>query len=343
MSMKPLAAFGSSLAFLAWLACATPASAAPSEINGRSVLHFVSGSGCATVQGGAAQNCNRLALDVADARASVDPQARTIVFSVEARPAGKGVIGDVLLHGSGIASDGQRVPLSLQVLVRRSGKTWKADTYVHAPVRGTFRDIALDPYQISVHQGRDEHVLLNPELARKVLAQPSIAARVASYLVVVRPSDEKNSTADDITIGLGVGRVSKSLMRARFSSRQPGSLPLDQVLEQGTWNLDLQALSGQIPRWVVQRQLFVFGLEDSPLLEDVRQRGLHKHDRLELGAVNGKGYLRYNGQEQSFPGATASGTAFMRDSFIGLILAWHRSAQAATTATQGVDTAQSVP
>lgn len=337
MNKNPLAAFGYCLACLAWLTCVGPASAAPTEVNGRAVFHFVSDSGCATVPGGPEQDCNRLALDVADARARIDPQARTIVFGVDANFASKHVIGDVLLHGSGIASDGQRVPLSLQVLVRRSGKTWKSDTYVHAPVRGTFRDIALDTYKISVRQGADEHVLFNAEQARKVLAQPSIAARVASYFVVVRPSDAQNPAADDITIGLGVGRVSKSLMRARFSSKQPASMPLDQVLEQGTWNLDLQALSGQIPLWVVQRQLFVFGLEDSPLLKDVRQRGLNKRDSLELGAVNGKGYLRYNGQEQIFPGAAASGKAFMRDSFIGLILAWHRtapavSAQSATVA-----------
>lgn len=68
------------------------------------------------------------------------------------------------------------------------------------------------------------------------------------------------------------------------------------------------------------------------MLQEVRQRGLNKHDSLELGAVNGQGYLRFNGQEQAFASAAASGSAFMRDSFIGLILAWHHSQQASSVA-----------
>ncbi|MCE4052335.1 hypothetical protein [Pseudomonas sp. Au-Pse12] len=346
MQNLSLASFGRSLVCLAVLALTAQAQATPAEFSGRGVYHFASQSGCASAApdsaapGSTGQDCNRVALDVSDARASVDPHTHAIVIDADSTHDSKTVIGDILLHGSGIASDGRRVPLSLQVLLRRSGSVWKTDTYVHAPVRGKFRDISLDPYQISVREGSGERLLFSPEQARNVLAQPSIAARLASYFVVVRPSDAQNPAADDITIGLGVGRVSKSLMRASFSSKQPGTAALDEVLEQGTWNLDLQALSGQIPLWVVRRQLFVFGLEDSPLLKDVRQRGLNKHDSLELGAVNGQGYLRYNGQEERFPGAAASGTAFMRDSFIGLILAWHRHSHAAKAATERARAAQ---
>lgn len=330
--MKPhsIASLGYSLACLALLTLSGQAQAAPSEFSGRGVFHFASGTGCATASS-VDNSCNRIALDVADARASVDAQTHAIVIAADASHDRKTVIGDVLLHGSGLAADGQRVPLSLHVLLRRTGQVWKSDTYVHAPVRGTFSAIELDPYQISVREGSSERVLFTAEQARKVLAQPSLAARIASYFVAVRPSDAKNPAADDITIALGVGRVSKSLMRASFTSDQPNSAELNPLLANGTWNLKLQALSGQIPVWVVQRQLFVFGLEDSPLLKDVRQRGFNKRDTLELGAVNGKGYLRYNGVEQSFPEAAASGAAFMRDSFIGLILAWHRSPQVATS------------
>ncbi|POA28585.1 MULTISPECIES: hypothetical protein [unclassified Pseudomonas] len=339
MKTCSLTSFGYSVVCLALLALSGQANAALSEFSGRGVYHFASNSGCAAAATSSIdRNCNRIALDVADAHASVDPQSHAIVIGAAASHDSKTVIGDVLLHGSGIAADGQRVPLSLHVLLRRSGKVWKSDTYVHSPVRGKFGDIVLDPYQISVREGASERLLFTAEQARDVLAQPSIAARVASYFVVVRPSDAHNPAADDITIALGVGRVSKSLMRASFTSEQLGSAELDQLPEKGTWSLNLQALSSQIPVWVVQRQLFVFGLEDSPLLKDVRQRGLNKRDTLELGAVNGKGYLRYNGREESFPAAYASGSAFMRDSFIGMILAWRHSPQA-TTASAATDTA----
>lgn len=333
MKTHSLASLGYSLACLTLLSLSGHAAAAPAELSGRGVFHFASATGCplatpANADSGVATDCNRIALDVADAKASVDTQAHSIVIAADATHERKTVIGDVLLHGSGIADDGQRVPLSLHVLLRRSGQTWKSDTYVHAPVRGKFKDVVLDPYQISVREGSAERVLFSAEQARNVLAQPSIAARVASYFVVVRPSDAKNPSADDITIALGVGKVSKSLLRASFSADPANTAPLQQLLESGTWNLSLQALSSQIPLWVVQRQLFVFGLEDSPLLQELRQRGFNKRETLELGAVNGQGYLRYAGREERFPAAAASGYAFMRDSFIGLILAWHRSPQA---------------
>ena len=73
MQNPSLASFGRSLACLALLALGAQAQAAPSEFAGRGVYHFASDSGCATF---ASSNldCNRIALDVSDARASVDRQ-----------------------------------------------------------------------------------------------------------------------------------------------------------------------------------------------------------------------------------------------------------------------------
>lgn len=292
--------------------------AAPSELHGRGVFHFSSFSHCTIAD----NDCNRISLDVVDAQASVDTQTHSIVIDADTTHDGT-VIGDVLLHGSGLTLEGQRVPLSLQVLLRRTGKDWKADTYVHAPVRGRFSGIELEPYQINVRQGAGEQVLLTASQARATMAHPSLAARLASYFVVVHPSDAKKPATDDITIGIGAGLLTKPLLRASFIVDPSNSARLKSVLANGTWNLRLQALSSLIPTWAVQHQLFLFGLEDSPLLRDVRKGGMHKHDILELGAIQGKGYLRYNGVEESFPAATTAGSAFMRESFIGLILAWH--------------------
>jgi hypothetical protein len=334
MNLYALRSLACSMTCLTLLSVSAQVHATPAEFSGRGVFHFASGQGCPLSNGHDSPNndCNRIALDLADAKASVDPDSHQILIASGSVADKKTVIGDVLLHGSGLAADGQRVPLSLHVLLRRSGEVWKTDTYVHAPVRGTFSDIQLDPYRISVRQGDSERVLFTPEQARDVLAHPSLAARLASYFIAVRPSNAKQPSADDITIALGVGRVSKSLMRASFSSDPASASNLYPLTREGTWTLKLQALSGQIPLWVVQRQLFMFALDNSPLLKDVRQRGFKKHDTLELGARNGVGFLRYNGVEEAFPGAAESGYAFMRDSFIGLILAWPRSADAPSTA-----------
>lgn len=324
--------FGCALVCLAWLVSGSQAHAA--AFNGRGVFHFASAGDCPAPSQAVASTCHRIALDVADAHARVDSATHTIVIDADADHDRKTVIGDVLLHGSGVAADGQRVPLSLHVLLRRSGNTWKPDTYVHAPVRGTFTAIELEPYQIGVRDGAGVRVLLTAGQARKALAEPSLAARVAGYFVRVRPSDANNPGANDITVSLGMGRLSKPLLRAGFTADQPGTAPLDVVLASGTWNLRLQALSSQVPVWAVQRQLFVFGLDASPLLSGVRQRGFNKRDTLELGAVNGTGYLRLNGVEERFPAAASAGAAFMRESFIGLILAWHRRLPATPSAAR---------
>jgi hypothetical protein len=43
-----------------------------------------------------------------------------------------------------------------------------------------------------------------------------------------------------------------------------------------------------------------------------------------LGAANGKGYVRYDGQQREFAGADAAARAFLQDSFIGLVLGWQQ-------------------
>lgn len=341
MNTPFIAAFCSPLIGLVLLSQTAQAVAAPTELAERGVFHFVSASGCPSVvslPGSSEAECNRIALDISGARATIDTVSHTILVSSDATPDSKTVIGDVLLQGSGVAADGQRVPLSLQVLLRRSGTVWKTDTYVHAPVRSRFNAVLMDPYQISAREGATERVLLSAEQARNIVASPSLAARVASYFIGVYPSDEQKPSGDDIKITLGLGRLSKSLVQASFTSSEPNTVELSQLLVTGSWAIKLQALSGHIPVWAVQRQLFLFGLEGRPLLQDVRQHGLNKYDQLELGALNGKGYVRFNGREEAFPGAAASGQAFMQESFIGLILAWHR--HSGTQVVPGSSTAQ---
>ncbi|PQV54571.1 hypothetical protein [Paraburkholderia sp. BL21I4N1] len=320
---------------IALLLLSTAAQAAPIDVAGRGVYHFASASGCPFDLTGAnpiaasdatRADCNRVALDTQDAHASIDTAGQTIRLSTDAAHESKTLIGDVLLQGSGVASNGRRVPLSVQVLLRRTGRTWSPDIYVHAPVSGKFTEVRMDPYRIVVREGSEERIVFTPEQARDLLAHPSLAARVARQLVEVRPTASSDANANDITIALGIGQVAKSVARARFSSDQPDDTDLNQVLAKGNWTVDVEALSSQIPAWAVKRELFLFGLEASRLLQDVRERGFDKHDTLSFGVANGAGFLRYNGREEPFAGAVASGRAFMQDSFIGLILAWRRDA-----------------
>ena len=71
---------------------------------------------------------------------------------------------------------------------------------------------------------------------------------------------------------------------------------------------------------MIQRDLFLFGMEQVELLQPLRETGFAKHDKLLLGARDGKGYLSFRGQKVDYPQAGTAAQAFLQDSFIGLVL-----------------------
>lgn len=312
-------ATGLALAFASAFALANAA-----DFTGRGVFNFKSDSGCPFGSLAAAGDCNRLALDDADTRAALDSAAHAIRFTNTRSYGEKTIVGDVLLQGSGQARSGQRVPLTFHALLSRSGTEWSVSSHAHSPVGDEFGDIRIDPYQVIVNDGSAERVVLTPAQITEALAKPSLTARLANVLVQVNDNRTGGAKDADITIGLGLSKASKSVARARFHAPGAKGRELAEAMQQGNWTLELQALSGQIPRQVVQRDLFLYGLESQSLLQPLLQRGFRKNEKLVLGATNGKGYVRYDGQQREFAGADAAARAFLQDSFIGLVLGWQQ-------------------
>ena len=302
------------------------AAAGAADFTGRGVFNFKSDSGCPfSALAGPANECNRLALDDADTRAALDSAAHTLRFANPRSYGQKTIVGDVLLQGSGQSRhSGQRVPLTFHALLSRSGNEWSVSSHAHSPVGGEFSDIRIDPYQVVVIEGGAERVVFTPAQIAETLSRPSIAARLANEFVQVRDNRKGGATDADITVGLGLSRASKSVARAHFHAPAAKGGELSEAMRQGDWSLELQALSGQIPRQVVQRDLFLYGLESQSLLLPLMQRGFHKNEKLVLGATGGKGYVRYDGQQRDFAGADASARAFLQGSFIGLVLGWQQ-------------------
>ncbi|EJL69350.1 hypothetical protein [Variovorax sp. CF313] len=311
--------------------------ASAADFTGRGVFNFRSEAGCPfAALAGAGNDCNRLALDDPDTRAALDSAAHTIRFTNTRSYAGKTIVGDVLLQGSGQARNGQRVPLTFHALLSRSGSDWSVSSHAHSPVGDEFSDIRIDPYQVVVSEANNaERVVLTADQVVAALARPSLTARLANVLVQVDDNRTDGAKDADITIGLGLGKASKSVARARFRAPGAKGRELAEAMQQGNWTLELQALSGQIPRQVVQRDLFLYGLESQSLLQPLLQRGFHKNEKLVLGAVNGKGYVRYDGQQREFAGADAAARAFLQDSFIGLVLGWQQQQQPAKAGANG--------
>ncbi|CAA2099159.1 hypothetical protein [Variovorax paradoxus] len=304
----------------------TASLASAADFAGRGVFNFRSDAGCPfAALAGSGNDCNRLALDDPETRAALDAAAHTIRFTNTRSYAGKTIVGDVLLQGSGQSRDGQRVPLTFHALLSRSGSDWSVSSHAHSPVGGEFSDIRIDPYQVVVNEANSaERVVLSADQVVEALAKPSLTARLANVLVQVDDNRTDGAKDADITIGLGLSKASKSVARARFRAPGAKGQELAAAMQQGNWTLELQALSGQIPRQVVQRDLFLYGLESQSLLQPLLQRGFRKNEKLVLGAANGKGYVRYDGQQREFAGADAAARAFLQDSFIGLVLGWQQ-------------------
>jgi hypothetical protein len=317
------------------------AAAHAADFTGRGVFNFKSDSGCPfTALAGPANECNRLALDDADTRAALDSTTHTIRFANPRTYGEKTIVGDVLLQGSGQLRNsqgtGQRVPLTFHALVSRSGNEWSVSSHAHSPIGGEFGDIRIDPYQVVVIEGSAERVMFTAAQISETLSKPSIAARLANEFVQVQDNRAGGAKDADITIGLGLRKASKSVARAHFRAPSAKGSELSEAMRQGNWSLELQALSGQIPRQVVQRDLFLYGLESQPLLQPLMQRGFQKNEKLVLGAAGGKGYVRYDGQQHEFAGADASARAFLQDSFIGLVLGWqHQQPQPSVAKADG--------
>ncbi|MFH0134458.1 hypothetical protein ACGLHS_29895 [Variovorax sp. VaC1] len=303
------------------------------DFTGRGVFNFKSDSGCPFGPLAADDDCNRLALDDADTHAVLDSAAHTIRFTNTHSYGEKTIVGDVLLQGSGQTRSGQRVPLTFHALLSRSGTDWSVSSHAHTPVGDEFSDIRIDPYQVVVNDGNAERVVLTPAQIGEALAKPSLTARLANVLVQVEDNRTGGAKDADITIGLGLSKASKSVARARFHAPAAKGHELAEAMRQGNWTLELQALSGKIPRQVVQRDLFLYGLESQSLLQPLLQRGFRKNEKLVLGAINGKGYVRYDGQQREFAGADAAARAFLQDSFIGLVLGWQQQHQQPPQAT----------
>ncbi|MEC5161962.1 hypothetical protein ACFDR9_004364 [Janthinobacterium sp. CG_23.3] len=299
--------------------------AGATEFAGRGVFAFPSASGCplAALTGNAEQ-CNRLALDHAETRATLDQAEQLIHFHNTRQYAKKTVVGDVLLQGSGLSEDGKRVPLGFHLVLSKSGDKWSTSQHTHAPVKGNFSAVQIDPYQVDVTEADGKRVVLVAEKITETLTQPSLATRLASDLVQVRDNRAKDARDADITIAVGAGKLSKSVMRARLHSDPVNGGNVDSLLTQGSWAFELEALTGKIPDAVAQRELFLFGLSGQPMLKPLLVRGFKKHEKLSVGAVNGKGYLRFGDQQQDFPGADAVARAFLQQSFIGLVLGWQQ-------------------
>jgi hypothetical protein len=302
-------------------ALALSGSASATDITGRGSHYFDSTSGCPLpALSMRAVQCNRIGLDDQATTAAIDADSHQIHFNNTRSYASKTIVGDVLLQGSALDQSGRRVPVSVHLVLSKSGDSWSFSSHAHASVKGALSEVRIDPYVVDVPSADGRRVLLSSEQSTRLVSDPALAARLTSHFVQVRDNRAAKSRDADITIALGAGKVAKPVMRARLHSDAQGADNPGALLAHGTWSFELEALTGKIPDQVIQRELFLYGLSEQPMLKPLMQRGFASRDKLIIGAVNGQGYLRYGDRQQAFAGAADAAAAFLQQSFIGLVL-----------------------
>jgi hypothetical protein len=96
-----------------------------------------------------------------------------------------------------------------------------------------------------------------------------------------------------------------------------------EMLREGSWELRLTAFSEKWLPEVVQRDMFLFGLEDVPLLAPVRERGLRKNQTLAFRFDKGSGSIGLDGDSASFAGALDCARAYLEFHMLGGLLVEH--------------------
>ena len=131
----------------------------------------------------------------------------------------------------------------------------------------------------------------------------------------------------DLSVGFGALGMTYMMARAELASLDGGNAPLiakgnvPDMLREGAWEMRLTALSEKWLPEVVQRDLFLYGLDEIPLLRDVRARGLKKGQTLAFRLQKGGGEIRLDGETTPLPGAHDVARAYIEFHMLGGLLA----------------------
>lgn len=257
----------------------------------------------------AANASNRLVVD-RPATATVDGDRITLYDDRDCPP--RTVIADLVwLATAGAAR------FTIHLEVTKTGRAWAVDLHTHEPPHMAREAIAYEPFEIATSSGE---VLVNRAMLARVVAKVPLRRRLAAALTTVR--DHDSACLVDRSIGIGAGGHGKFLVRARLTPLAPAPRgTLVEMLRDGAWELSLEALTVRWLPELVQRDLVLFGLDELPLLHEVRARGLRVHQTLGFRLTPTGGELRLDDAVAPFPDAHEVARAYLEFHMLGGMIA----------------------
>ena len=260
--------------------------------------------------------CLRIGLDDEHSAADLDRANHKIVFRNDGTYKSETIVGDVILPGWSESAKAGRTPVEVHVVVRKKGSSFSTKVYSHVVTHEKPTKVEIENLQVVLSDGKTETVVLTDEKAQKAVIDPGLAAKTAGFLTEITDNLEKASPKEgepkptgDITISIGLGPAAKKVMRVQLFRTGADS------------ELRLTALSGLVPKYVIQRDLFLYGIEDAAAVADIKKRGLKSGETLVMSVHDGKGTVTFGKLVSDLPDAANSMRDFLETAFVGMVLA----------------------
>jgi hypothetical protein len=321
-------------------AAPAPAAAAPAEpqtYQGRGVYYFEGSveSPLAGLGSRAAHASNRLALDDQHSVVTVDRARHRILVRNTHSYETSALVGCLVLLGRGTTSSGEEVPLGVHLVIHKSGDYFNARLHPHPTVRDEITSAVFDPFEVVLFNGKKEEAALTLEQAIEAVRDPASTARLADIFLKVTdrlegvaPTPERRDTPlVDLSIGFSTGGPDVTVARIKLLSKSADNAPLirrgalRELLERGEWELRIGSKSARFPKRELARNFFLFGIDDLPVFDTVKDRGLRYGQTLVMGFQDGKGYVGVGEDRAELANPVELARAFMEFHFAGGVVA----------------------
>jgi hypothetical protein len=278
---------------------------------------------------------NRLVLDDADTEVTLDRTAGTIRVVNNKSYAKKTTVADLMFLAEGFATDGTRHPFSIHLKVQKTGHKYGVDLHRHLRNAVPIVRADYEPFVVTAWDKGTQTVVLDRARTDRLVSEPSLALRIVKAFMamtdnldgVSQDPGKPGYRVADLSVGFGALGLNYMMARAQLVSLdaenktliEAGDVPA--MLRDGAWELRLTALSEKWLPEVVQRDLFLYGLDEIPLLREVRERGLKKNQTLAFRLQKGGGELALDGQTSPLPSAHDVARAYIEFHMLGGLLA----------------------
>jgi len=280
---------------------------------------------------------NRLVLDSADTEVTIDRASGRISVRDDKAYAKKTTVADLMFLATGISEAGDHIPFSIHLKVQKTGHKYSVDLHRHLRNQTAIVRADYEPFTVTATDGDTTVTVLDRKLADDLISKPSLALRVVKALMAMKDNTEGVSQdparvgyrVADLSVGFGALGLSYMMARAQLVSLDPGNAPLIErgnvvdMLREGAWEMRLTAMSEKWLPEVVRRDLFLYGLEELPLLRDVRARGLRKGQTLAFRFSKGSGEIVLDGKAAPLPEALDVARAYLEFHMLGGLIAEH--------------------